>query len=369
MSGSLPKAGLGTLLGILFLQLCALCPAALAQCNATAAGNTPVQLFMPDGQLISSPLRVFVNVDLPDYPAGKEPVLTLFGGHAVTSVIDGEQDLRKPIDVVRHQSWFTTIDDQKVSFCGTLLLFAIRGDAIIEGWKPMRRLLPVLQWHAAEGGAPGKAATLRPVNVGNAPAAWALTLLVTAAIVVLVALLGRRRANERLPGAPFCLLCADDGHLSLSKVQVAAWTIAIAMVVLFYGLVRFDVPSIPAQLIALMGLSLATGGISYLAPPAPSAVPALPQASPSPPSLPPFPPPASPVRPGLADLVRNFPQGKPPELSLSRAQMVVWTVVVLILFVAKSALDGAFWAVPWELVTLTGLSQAGYLTPKFRSAV
>ena len=44
--------------------------------------------------------------------------------------------------------------------------------------------------------------------------------------------------------------------------------------------------------------------------------------------------------------------------------MLFWTVLMLVLFVTKSALDGALWDVPWQLVTLMGFSQASYVAPK-----
>jgi hypothetical protein len=44
--------------------------------------------------------------------------------------------------------------------------------------------------------------------------------------------------------------------------------------------------------------------------------------------------------------------------------MIFWTLLLLVLFVAKSILDGVIWDVPWPLVALMGFSQAGYLAPK-----
>jgi hypothetical protein len=66
----------------------------------------------------------------------------------------------------------------------------------------------------------------------------------------------------------------------------------------------------------------------------------------------------------FADLIRVFPAGTAPELSLAKAQMLFWTVLLLVLFMAKSILDGAIWEVTWALVALMGFSQAGYLAPK-----
>ena len=45
--------------------------------------------------------------------------------------------------------------------------------------------------------------------------------------------------------------------------------------------------------------------------------------------------------------------------------MLFWTILLLVLFVSKSVLDGAIWEVPWALVALMGFSQAGFVVPKF----
>ena len=73
---------------------------------------------------------------------------------------------------------------------------------------------------------------------------------------------------------------------------------------------------------------------------------------------------ASPPRPlALRNLVLVFPPAE-GELSLSKAPMLFWTIVLLTLFISKSLLDGAIWEVPWALVALMGFSQAGFLVPK-----
>ena len=132
--------------------------------------------------------------------------------------------------------------------------------------------------------------------------------------------------------------------------QVACWTVAIGCVVLGYGLVRLEVPNIPASLLVLMGASLVTGGIGFFKD-AQKLQAAAAAAG------------AAPARRTWAsgDLVRVFPSG---ELSLAKAQMIFWTFILLTLFIAKSVLDGAIWDVPWALVALMGFSQAGYLAPK-----
>ena len=150
---------------------------------------------------------------------------------------------------------------------------------------------------------------------------------------------------------PLQLVSGVDGHLSLAQTQVACWTVAVGGVVLGYGMVRLEVPTIPTSLLALMGASLVTGGVGYFkdAQKQEAAATAGPVARRS---------------PALADLLVGFTPGQEPELSLAKAQMLFWTLALLVLFVAKSILDGMIWDVPWPLVALMGFSQAGYLAPK-----
>jgi hypothetical protein len=86
--------------------------------------------------------------------------------------------------------------------------------------------------------------------------------------------------------------------------------------------------------------------------------------------VPPPQPPQPPPRKGhweLSDLV-TVPS---PEvagastLSLARAQMLFWTLILVIVFIGKSTISQELWDIPWELVALLGVSQAGYLGSKF----
>jgi len=52
---------------------------------------------------------------------------------------------------------------------------------------------------------------------------------------------------------------------------------------------------------------------------------------------------------------------------LAKAQMLFWTLLLLVIFVSESILDGVIWDVPWPLVALMGFSQAGCLAPKLTS--
>jgi hypothetical protein len=244
---------------------------------------------MADGQLISSPVRIFVNkVITPD----QIPQLRLYGGHAITAEHAAERQAFAPITVLPYQSEIVAIDGaNSAAVCGTILYFDLRSYPV-EWYKPMRRVIAVVSWRQLGSGAQEqRAAPPSPVNLGQPTAAWGWTVLVVMGLASGVWKLaypagqqirrfwattrwwlGRtlRPAVPRTPPAPiqigsrpavpFCLLCSDDGHLSLSKVQITLWTLAIATTVFFYGLVRIEVPSIPSSLIAVMGVTCKTLG-------------------------------------------------------------------------------------------------------------
>jgi hypothetical protein len=303
----------------------------------------PAILHVPDGQLQSGLIRVYVNrpVSLAD-----RPQLIVRGSHAMTSDTAAEGIPFPPAFIASDQRW---IDDEAGvthEVRGTLLLFDLRESPPAPWYKAMTRLTPILRW----GEGQHEVIASRAINIGNPVAAWVWTLILIATTVLLLAHLSRER------GTLSWLMHGEDGHLALSKAQVAAWTIAIGSVVTFYGLVRLRVPDIPDSLVWLMGMSLATGGLPYLAPEAPSAVPPADRRRRA-------------ATPKLADLITDFSDPDMPQPSIARAQMLFWTLILIVIFVTKSALDGELWDVPLELVALMGLSQAGYVTPKFLPAV
>lgn len=310
----------------------------------TTANPPTLRLYMPDGQLKSHSLRVYVTGEiLPN----RAPRLRLLESHAVTKKDVDEAAMWEPGVVAPGQEWIESVSGQDVRRSGTLLLFDI--SSLNFGGKAMLRVRPVLSW---TNGTTGRLLVGdSEVNIGNIVAAIAWTVLVVGAVLLLLILLARRSGGRAL-----LFLTGVDGHLSLSQTQVACWTIVVGGVVLGYGLVRLEIPDIPASLLALMGASLATGGIAYFQDMKQQAAAA---AAPG--------PPPAPRTPAWGDLVRVFTPGQPPDLSLSKAQMLFWTILLLVIFLSKSILDGAIWEVPWPLVALMGFSQAGYLAPKLVS--
>lgn len=319
-------------------------PASPPQAAAPAQSPAPrLTLYMPDGQLASHAVRVYVNHDIPPTAT---PKLQLFGSNALTEAASFDSPDWKPRLVASGQEWTQPSDDAggpEVTGKGTLLLFDLK--TLPFKYKAMRRVMPVLSW--SEGGIDRIAVGRREVNVGNIVlgAAWAGMVVGVTLLIVLV--LARWRGSS-----PILFLTGVDGHLSLAQAQIALWTVAVGTIVLVYGFIRLAIPEIPEALLVLMGASLATGGIAFFrdAQKQQAAVAAGAPAV---------------TRPWqLSDLVRTFEPNQEPQLSLAKAQMLFWTALLIVLFVTKSILDGAIWNVPWPLVGLLGFSQAGYLAPK-----
>ena len=316
-------------------------PSAVATPPATAPAPAAA-LYMPDGQLRSHRIRIYAPTTI---VLSDRPTLTLLRSHSATVRAPGEEAPRPPTLVAPGQEWTESTDGQAHREQGTLLLFDLGNEPF--GFRPMVRARPVLQW--TTDGARQCAVGTSEVNVGDIGLISLWTLGVVAVAVVAVMLLGISGH-----GKPAEFFTGVDGHLSLAQTQIACWTIVVGGVVLGYGILRIDIPEIPGSLLVLMGTSLATGGVAYFkdAERHQTAVAAGVV--------------AAPVQRQWAwgDLVRTFAPGEAPVLSLAKGQMVFWTIVLLVLFVSKSVLDGAIWEVPWPLVALMGFSQADYLAPK-----
>ncbi len=330
------------------------------------ASDPSTHLHMPDGQLSSHPIRVYAT---PDIPESLDPRLRLTGSHEVTKKHTTEDELIKPFVHATNQNWVEIVAGQKVTRTGTLLLFDLRNYPI-HPLKAMIRLTPTLYRKASKNDTTWNPVVVgsKDIYLGQSTGVIAYTLALVAVLLIFIILISRA-----VKGKAVFLICGSDGKLSLSRTQMALWTLAIGVVIFGYGLFHREVPEIPDSLVALMGLSLATTGISYkqvskltavsgtqpattgLAPTTPSDVPGA--ATPSQPAQ----PVAKHARARLGDLVADHLG----EISIAKAQMVFWTGLMLVLFLAKSAIDGVLWEVPWQMVTLMGMSQAGYLGPKF----
>jgi hypothetical protein len=348
---------------------------------------------VPDGQLVSSPIKVYVtplNLDNTNLPILRLVPFQQWNGGQITDVPKCELVLVAP-----NQIWTETVAGQPVQRQGSLLIFDARKSFLISRLKSTSRATPILSW--SDPNAPKSEPKLvgEPIYLGNfAPAVvWTLATIVVLLGVILIMAINAK-------GNALYLISGPDHYMSLWRTQLAAWTIAVGSMVFLFGIIQLRVPRIPDSLVALMGLSVATGGLSAVADRSkeqksrqaaaaqstqtaatatttaatatststPAAAPATPTnaaatTTPAPAAALLAPTPAA--KPKLSHLISSYdPNIKAVVLSIPKAQMVFWTGVILILFVLKSWLNGELWEVPWEMVTLTGVSQAGYIADK-----
>ena len=317
-------------------------------------------MFVPDGQLVSSPIKVYVaplNLDNANSPILRLVPLQHWNGGEITDVPKCELVLVAP-----NQIWTETIAGQPVQRQGTLLIFDARKSFSIQKFKSTSRATPILTW--ADPNAPKSEPKLvgEPIYLGNFWPAVVWTVVMILATLLFI----RWMARKSKPSALY-LVSGPDNYMSLWRTQLAAWTIAVGSMVFLFGIIQLRVPRIPDSLVALMGLSVATGGLSAVADRTKEQKSRQAAATPKPAAAPPAPSlaPAPAAKPELSHLISSYdPNTKTVVLSIPKAQMVFWTGIILILFVLKSWLNGELWEVPWAMVTLTGVSQAGYIADK-----
>ncbi len=319
-------------------------------------GNGMVRLIFPDGQLTNRLTPVFVT-NLHLNPA-QAPSLRLRETFLSMMERDNRQRSFPALLVDHNQHWSVEqpgIDGRlnTVTYEGTLLLFDLSGFHI-HPLRPFVQVMPVLEWNDGDcrqqlSQGQGK------VNLGNPIGILLHTLLLTGSVLLLfLAIAARQYGSWR---HIVHILCEENGKLSLSKVQMALWTVVIVCVVSAYSQTHITLPEIPWTLIALMGSSYATRALVKWQG-APRAVNEAEDADKE----------ESgdrsrdQMQPRLAHLICDD-EGR---LSLPRAQMLMWTILTVSIFVVKSLLDGQMWNVPIELVALMGLSQAGYAIPGMR---
>ena len=339
--------------------------------GAAIADEAGIRLIMPDGQLRSDPVRVY----LPDteITSAMKPELHLVRIVRRSDVV--EDDLRaygkpySPFLVAPNQTWDDEAEPDLVH-TGTVLLFNLRNFQI-PLYKTGTRVQPVLRWQRSteteatedekteaktgERGAAPKAefeAAGARVYLANGMGCILWTLLIVA--VLLRSVWGLRRDSGGLLG----LVGTKGGGLSMSLTQMALWTIAVGSVVLGFGLMRLSVPDIPDTLVLLMGGAATTAAVGHwqtyrwrrAKETAPAKNKGATGSSNQPRSL----------SEKLQSLLMSDVNGK-PEPSLAKAQILFWTLIALIVFVVKSVLDGQLWNVPTQLVALMGVSQVSFL--------
>ena len=351
-------------LALAFIAL--LCGFTNTACRAQDT-NESAQLYVPDGQLKSHLIRVYVNRDITER---MKPELVLHASHSLSATQSWENTPLPFYRIARDHRWTQKLDAQPAEKRGTLILFDLH-KIKMPAYKAMVRVTPTLLWKA-------DGETLSVTGESEVYLANPVVAVLTTGLVII--LLGififfMCWQNTAGTGRPvlarlFAGLANPEGSLSMWRAQLFAWTVAIGAVVFGYGLIRLEVPEIPETLVALMGLSLVTGGLGALGKPVlkkTSASKAQPNDMPPEhtrrPAAPPKPN-SLPMR--LSDLISDFnKETQQREVSVAKTQMVFWTILTLGIFLTKSMADGTLWPVPWQMVALMGMSQAGYVAAKF----
>lgn len=291
-----------------------------------------IQMSIPEGQFISEPIEIFINQDI---TKAMNPKLILINMPLLGVKKKSEDAKFSPQVIARKQKKIVNNIESK----GTILLFSLR-QYPFQFYEILKQVKPVLIWNDPDDSEESHQSVGSPTNIGN-DIPFLIFVIAIVGVCVSVIAIWSKRADKSALG----LLLGNDGYLSLSRTQVAAWTIVVGGVVFGFGLLMLKVPEIPESLIALMGCSLATGGIKYYTGSNDKQKNVKPRFS-------------------LADLIcEGGPDSDTSKTSLPKAQMLFWTVLMLYLFIIKSIADGKLWEVPWEMVALMGMSQAAYLSP------
>ncbi len=323
-----------------------------------------VKLYMADGQVRSRPVRVYV----PEIEITRDmnPKLCLVRLHAKQKdTIGCRGTLYSPFEVAAHQVWVDESTGNKVTKTATLLLFDLK-KVPIDFYMTGARVLPVLRWIEPMGTTSEKAREFaavseREVYLSNGIGAFLWTIFIVLFFLLIAYLLTKKDA-EKLLG-----LVTMKNSMSMSLTQMALWTIATGSAVLYFGIMRLEVPEIPDNLVLLMAFAAGTSTVGHWQTYRWRRLKSEKKRSNSNCNL----------QKKEAKNAKNK-KGSPKVLnklqtllmvdvdgnikpSLAKAQILFWTMLTLILFVVKSMLEGQLWDVPTQLVALMGVSQLSFL--------
>ncbi len=306
--------------------------------NDEQAKISSARIYMPDGQHINRWVKIFIEGLDSQEKFSKDSVKTLFllcKGKKVNATV---QYVSKDQQYERKNPDGPTPD----TVVGTLLLCSVDLKKVEKeklfgwkGWKPAAKVRPVVKLV-------DRTLTGDFVTIANSKSAVIITCSMLLLVLLLLWWFGRN--DEGLVG----LLKESSGRLSLTRTQIALFTLGIGGTTFGYGLMMPESPEIHPTLLFLMGVPLAGGALSHFRE---KQVKCSSNNEPT-------------TTPSLVHLI-SIDVGNGSQLSIPRAQMVFWTIVTLCLFVGRSLTSDTLWEVPWQLVVLMGMSQAGYVGAKY----
>lgn len=335
-----------------------------AQAQEQKAQEKNVRLYIPDGQLIDRPVRVYV-LGIEDSQL-VDPRLRLISlkhlaklKRDVTEISDEEWRAlgleKKPFDRAEGQlfkrevrgSWEKEPADE-LDAKGIVLLFDLRKLPIRKYW-PGTRILPKLIY-----GNKQSVLADREVYICHRSGTIFIVLIIVVPLILILNFLAKK--DNYLKG----LLSTADGRMSVSLTQMFLWTVAVGAAVLALGITRLSIPEIHESLVILMGLSVTTSMVGHWQS---DSVQEEKRRRREEVVLENDKEQKNGRKPKLSDLVMiKVPGGE--DADLVKAQLLFWTVITLSIFVIKSIIEGELWDVPPQLLTLMGISQAGFLTRK-----
>jgi len=333
-----------------------------AHISAQDSSSKPI-LIMADGQLRSHPVKVFIaNANITE---DKEPQLFLIGIYQSTrtkfgNVLNSSHPFR-PYQIASDQSMTYKLNEATSTIKGTMMVFDL-SDIHMSINDAGMRLLPVVKWISKKIAKPDAKTELEYTTViseneiylGNGIGGIFYTIILLIVIILITFAFEWVRKKR-----PLDVIRTYDGKISLSLTQMALWTLAVGGLVFAFGLMHLDVPDIPDSLVALMGLSIATGAVghyqSHLQKNLNDKLGRLRKEEDEENSGKP-----NYYFSGLASLI-NITIKNEEYPSIAKAQYLFWTILTIILFIYKSSVEGKLWSVPEELVVLMGISQGSYL--------
>lgn len=335
-----------------------------AQAQEQKAQEKNVRLYIPDGQLIDRPVRVYVLgiedsqlVD-PRLRLIRLKHLTRLNKYVTETSDEGRRAMgleKKPFDRAAGQlfkreisgAWEKEPEDELYDK-GIVLLFDLR-KLPIKWYMPGTRILPILHY-----GNKQSILADREVYICHRLGTIFIVLIIIVPLILILNFLAKK--DFYLKG----LLSTADGRMSVSLTQMFLWTVAVGAAVLALGITRLSVPEIHASLVILMGLSVTTSMVGHWQS---DSVQEERRKRAEEVIIKKDEKPKNGRKPKLSDLVMiKVPGGE--DADLVKAQLLFWTVITLTIFVIKSVIEGELWDVPPQLLALMGISQAGFLTRK-----
>src|ERR1700733_3098825 len=168
----------------------------LSTSTGLLASDALPHLFVPDGQLLSRPIQVYVSSTNLD--EDMNPFLMLIGFDSSQHSGSSSTNIWKPFFVASGQSWTENVSGQTVSRQGSFLLFDLK-EYQLAAYKSTARVTPILTWNGAGAHDSASSTTVvgSPVYLGKSWVAAGWTILVVGVLLAVIYILCHVKSSER----------------------------------------------------------------------------------------------------------------------------------------------------------------------------